>query len=64
MDQTTRYTPQRNSETDELVALLKNKEYPRSLIQNDEPATLDAEQFSERFNKNIREKDRYSFLSK
>ena len=47
----------------ELVALLKNGSYPRSLLENDDPVKTDSKKIISAFSRIIKKDGRYSFLS-
>jgi len=47
----------------EVVSLLKSGEYPRSLLENDDPDIVDADQIIKAFSRFIRKEGRYSFQS-
>ena len=47
----------------ELVSLLKSGQYPRSLLENNDPDVVDPDSVIEAFCRIVQKEDHYSFLS-
>ena len=54
---------QADLEAMELVYLLKSGEYPRSLLENNDPDIVDADKVIAAFSRAVKKEGRYSFLS-